>query len=84
MSNLFSCLWFNEVDRFPPRDQLCFAYTYQKMRRMNPGKQFHLNMFKVSNSMECHHLKVNGIRVSEIIKVKLVVWDGITFSVQYI
>nr|CAN72342.1 hypothetical protein VITISV_029506 [Vitis vinifera] len=46
MSNLFSCLWFNEVDRFTPRDQLSFAYTYQKLRRVNPGKPFHLNMFK--------------------------------------
>ncbi|XP_058087890.1 uncharacterized protein LOC131234911 [Magnolia sinica] len=46
MSNLFSCLWFNEIDRFTPRDQLSFAYTYLKLRRMNPGKPFHLNMFK--------------------------------------
>lgn len=46
MSNLFSCLWFNEVERFTPRDQLSFAYTYQKLRRMNPGKPFRLNMFK--------------------------------------
>ncbi|KAI4294749.1 hypothetical protein MLD38_040920 [Melastoma candidum] len=46
MSNLFSCLWFNEVDRFTPRDQLSFAYTYHKLRRTNPGKPFYLNMFK--------------------------------------
>ncbi|CAL0300652.1 unnamed protein product [Lupinus luteus] len=46
MSNLFSCLWFNEVDRFTPRDQLSFAYTYQKLRRMNPDKRFRLHMFK--------------------------------------
>ncbi|OAY64735.1 hypothetical protein ACMD2_03655, partial [Ananas comosus] len=46
MSNLFSCLWFNEVDRFTPRDQLSFAYTYLKLRRMNPRKPFRLNMFK--------------------------------------
>ncbi|GAB2291188.1 hypothetical protein Dimus_025447 [Dionaea muscipula] len=46
MSNLFSCLWFNEVDRFTPRDQLSFAYTYQKLRKKNPGKPFYLNMFK--------------------------------------
>lgn len=52
MSNLFSCLWFNEVDRFTPRDQLSFAYTYQKLRRMNPGKPFYLNMFKVKNSID--------------------------------
>ncbi|WVZ53707.1 hypothetical protein U9M48_004612 [Paspalum notatum var. saurae] len=47
MSNLFSCLWYNEVDRFTPRDQLSFAYTYLKLRRMNPDKLFRLNMFKV-------------------------------------
>ncbi|PRQ24403.1 hypothetical protein RchiOBHm_Chr6g0272041 [Rosa chinensis] len=46
MSNLFSCLWFNEVERFTPRDQLSFAYTYQKLRRMNPEKPFRLHMFK--------------------------------------
>lgn len=48
MSNLFSCLWFNEVDRFTSRDQLSFAYTYLKLVRTNPGKRFYLNMFKVS------------------------------------
>lgn len=47
MSNLFSCLWFNEVDRFTPRDQVSFAYVYHKLRRMNPEKPFHFNMFKV-------------------------------------
>ncbi|TVU28508.1 hypothetical protein EJB05_20027, partial [Eragrostis curvula] len=46
MSNLFSCLWFNEVNRFTSRDQLSFTYTYLKLRRMNPGNPFHLNMFK--------------------------------------
>ncbi|XP_062161345.1 probable hexosyltransferase MUCI70 [Alnus glutinosa] len=46
MSNLFSCLWFNEVDRFTSRDQLSFAYTYLKLRRMNPDRPFHLHMFK--------------------------------------
>lgn len=47
MSNLFSCLWFNEVDRFTSRDQLSFAYTFLKLRRMNPDRPFYLNMFKV-------------------------------------
>lgn len=46
MSNLFSCLWFNEVDRFTSRDQLSFAYTFLKLRRMNPDRPFYLNMFK--------------------------------------
>lgn len=46
MSNLFSCLWFNEVDRFTSRDQLSFAYTYLKLRRMNPDRPLQLYMFK--------------------------------------
>ncbi|KAM1417624.1 hypothetical protein ACFX1Q_021906 [Malus domestica] len=46
ISNLFSCLWFNEVNRFTSRDQLSFAYTYLKLRRMNPERPFYLNMFK--------------------------------------
>ncbi|KAG9451269.1 hypothetical protein H6P81_011234 [Aristolochia fimbriata] len=46
MSNLFSCLWFNEVDRFTPRDQLSFAYTFLKLRRTNPEKPFFLHMFQ--------------------------------------
>ncbi|CAN4124455.1 unnamed protein product [Withania somnifera] len=46
MSNLFSCLWFNEVDRFTSRDQLSFAFTFLKLKRTNPDKPFNLNMFK--------------------------------------
>lgn len=53
MSNLFSCLWFNEVERFTPRDQLSFAYTYQKLRRMNPTKPFYFSMFK-----DCERRKI--------------------------
>ncbi|CAI5467379.1 unnamed protein product [Closterium sp. Yama58-4] len=43
-ANLFSCLWFNEVDRFTSRDQLSFAYTYLKMARTS--HPLRLNMFK--------------------------------------
>ncbi|KAK9944201.1 hypothetical protein M0R45_009779 [Rubus argutus] len=32
MSNLFSCLWFNEVDLFTPRDQLSFGYVLYRLR----------------------------------------------------
>jgi hypothetical protein len=47
MSNLFTCLWFNEVDRFTSRDQLSFAYTYLKLQRLNSDRPLRLNMFKV-------------------------------------
>ncbi|KAL1196044.1 putative hexosyltransferase MUCI70 [Cardamine amara subsp. amara] len=56
MSNLFSCLWFNEVERFTPRDQLSFAYTYQKLRRMNPDTPFNLHMFK-----DCERRKITKL-----------------------
>ncbi|PHT57027.1 hypothetical protein CQW23_05513 [Capsicum baccatum] len=52
-SNLFSCLWYNEVDRFTSRDQLSFAYTYYKLRKMNPDKPVYLNMFK-----DCERRKI--------------------------
>jgi hypothetical protein len=45
MSTLFS--WFNEVNHFTSCDQSSFTYTYMKLKRMNLGKPFHLNMFKV-------------------------------------
>ncbi|OIT20117.1 PREDICTED: uncharacterized protein LOC109220602 [Nicotiana attenuata] len=42
ISNLFTCLWFNEVDRFTPRDQISFAIVRDKiMSKTN----WTLNMF---------------------------------------
>lgn len=31
ISNLFSCLWFNEVDRFTSRDQISFSTVRDKI-----------------------------------------------------
>lgn len=31
ITNLFSCLWFNEVDRFTSRDQLSFSTVRDKV-----------------------------------------------------
>ncbi|KAF5943068.1 hypothetical protein HYC85_020710 [Camellia sinensis] len=44
MSNLLSCLWFNEVNRFTSCDQLSFAYTFLKLKRLNSDRPFFLNM----------------------------------------
>lgn len=41
-TNLFSCLLFNELEAFNPRDQLPFAYVRDSM---NP--KLRLNMFEV-------------------------------------
>ncbi|KAK7319687.1 hypothetical protein RJT34_04411 [Clitoria ternatea] len=42
ISNLFTCLWFNEVDRFTSRDQISFATVRDKiLSRVD----LHFNMF---------------------------------------
>lgn len=40
INNLFSCLWFNEVDLFTPRDQLSFGYVVYRL-----GSAFRFFMF---------------------------------------
>ncbi|KAK4266674.1 hypothetical protein QN277_027560 [Acacia crassicarpa] len=40
MNNLFSCLWFNEVHLFTPRDQLSFGYVVYRL-----GESFKFFMF---------------------------------------
>lgn len=40
-TNLFMCVWFNEVMRFTARDQLSFPYVLHRLRIL------HLNMFPV-------------------------------------
>ncbi|KAJ3672376.1 hypothetical protein LUZ60_007097 [Juncus effusus] len=40
LTNLFSCLWFNEVNLFTPRDQLSFGYVVHRL-----GTSFRFFMF---------------------------------------
>ncbi|KHG13812.1 Serine/threonine-protein kinase SIK3 [Gossypium arboreum] len=42
ITNLFTCLWFNEVDRFTSRDQLSFAIVRDKIRAK---VDWNINMF---------------------------------------
>ncbi|KAG8389977.1 hypothetical protein BUALT_Bualt01G0035500 [Buddleja alternifolia] len=42
MTNLFACLWFNEVVRFTSRDQLSFPYVLWRLKGLK-----HINMFPV-------------------------------------
>ncbi|KAL2634534.1 hypothetical protein R1flu_006013 [Riccia fluitans] len=51
LTNLFMCLWFNEVMRFTARDQLSFPFVLLKLHVMNP------NMFQVCT----RHALVNSI-----------------------
>ncbi|GER48182.1 hypothetical protein STAS_25351 [Striga asiatica] len=42
IANLFTCLWFNEVDRFTSRDQLSFSTVRDKIRSRT---NYTINMF---------------------------------------
>lgn len=42
LTNLFMCLWFNEVVRFTSRDQLSFPYTLWRFKVLKK-----INMFPV-------------------------------------
>ncbi|XP_051129046.1 probable hexosyltransferase MUCI70 [Andrographis paniculata] len=42
ISNLFTCLWFNEVDRFTSRDQISFSTVRDKIRSKT---NYSVNMF---------------------------------------
>jgi hypothetical protein len=42
ISNLFTCLWFNEVDRFTSRDQISFSTVRDKIHEKT---NWTVNMF---------------------------------------
>lgn len=42
ISNLFTCLWFNEVDRFTSRDQISFSTVRDKIASKT---NYTINMF---------------------------------------
>ena len=50
LSNLLSCLWFNEVARFTPRDQLSFAFVRDKVMA-GALSGWYVNMF-----LDCERL----------------------------
>ncbi|KAL9671698.1 hypothetical protein QQ045_009268 [Rhodiola kirilowii] len=50
-NNLFSCLWFNEVNLFTPRDQLSFGYVVYRL-----GDAFKFHMFPNCEYYSLFHL----------------------------
>ncbi|GAB4853124.1 hypothetical protein Ancab_017308 [Ancistrocladus abbreviatus] len=74
LNNLFSCLWFNEVYLFTPRDQLSFGYAVYRLK-----DQFKFHMFPNCeyNSLfvlplhRCEHSsKVEGVKSLDEFKEK--------------
>lgn len=66
MTNLFSCLWFNEVNLFTPRDQLSFGYVAYRLGEafkffMFPNCEYN-SLFVLHRHMREHSSKVEWVK----------------------
>lgn len=59
-SNLFSCLVFNELEAFNPRDQLAFAFVRDKMKPNLKLNMFEVDVFEQVSLEYRHSLKKLG------------------------
>ncbi|KAJ4703859.1 Protein of unknown function (DUF616) [Melia azedarach] len=64
-SNLFSCLVFNELEAFNPRDQLAFAFVRDKMRPKMKLNMFEEEVFEQICLEYRHNLERIGISETE-------------------
>ncbi|XP_059659084.1 probable hexosyltransferase MUCI70 isoform X2 [Cornus florida] len=56
ISNLFTCLWFNEVDRFTSRDQISFSIVRDKiMSKTNWGVNMFLDCERRNFVLQAYH-----------------------------
>ncbi|PIN06922.1 hypothetical protein CDL12_20517 [Handroanthus impetiginosus] len=62
-TNLFSCLLFNELEAFNPRDQLPFAYVRDKMSPKLNINMFEVEVFEQVTIEYRHNLKQSGANV---------------------
>ncbi|GAA0165048.1 hypothetical protein LIER_20548 [Lithospermum erythrorhizon] len=69
-SNLFSCLLFNELDGFNPRDQLPFAFIRDKMNPKMKMNMFHVEVFEQVALEYRHNLKHSSSGPSGGVRVK--------------
>ncbi|KAG9129420.1 hypothetical protein Leryth_018483 [Lithospermum erythrorhizon] len=69
-SNLFSCLLFNELDGFNPRDQLPFAFIRDKMNPKMKMNMFHVEVFEQVALEYRHNLKHSSSGPSAGVRVK--------------
>ncbi|XP_024991462.1 uncharacterized protein LOC112525532 [Cynara cardunculus var. scolymus] len=59
-SNLFSCLLFNELEAFNPRDQLAFAFVRDQMNPSTKLNMFDVQVFEHVASEYRHNIKQGG------------------------
>lgn len=58
--DLFSCLLFNELEAFNPRDQLAFAYVRDQMSPKVSVNMFEVEVFEQIGVEYRHNLKRGG------------------------
>ncbi|KAL4588358.1 hypothetical protein LXL04_001242 [Taraxacum kok-saghyz] len=69
-NNLFSCLLFNELGAFNPRDQLAFAFVRDKMNPKMKLNMFDVEVFEHVASEYRHNIKQRGSHVTQSVKTK--------------
>lgn len=66
LTNLFSCLWFNEVNRFTPRDQLSFGYVVYRLNGSFPFFMFpnceYNSLFLLHKHTREHSSKIEWVK----------------------
>lgn len=70
-TNLFSCLLFNELDAFNPRDQLAFAYVRDLMKPKIKMNMFEVEVFEQIAIEYRHNLRRQGDGVVTKTKIKM-------------
>ncbi|KAJ6759180.1 hypothetical protein OIU74_025782 [Salix koriyanagi] len=69
-NNLFSCLLFNELEAFNPRDQLPFSYVRDHMKPKLRLNMFEVEVFEQVAVEYRHNLKKDGTTAGEISSLK--------------
>ncbi|XP_042479229.1 probable hexosyltransferase MUCI70 [Macadamia integrifolia] len=75
-SNLFSCLMFNELEAFNPRDQLAFAFVRDRMNPKVKMNMFEVEVFEQIGVEYRHNLKYVLGSFTEVPKAKRARSDG--------
>ena len=69
-SNLFSCLLFNELEAFNPRDQLAFTFVRDRMKPKVKMNMFDVEVFENIVVEYRHNLKHSGTKLPKSSKNK--------------
>ncbi|KAI3710002.1 hypothetical protein L2E82_39775 [Cichorium intybus] len=69
-NNLFSCLLFNELEAFNPRDQLPFAFVRDKMNPKMKLNMFDVEVFEHVALEYRHNIKQSGSGVTQSARTK--------------